>query len=117
MPHRHKRKHTHSMSSTMDFCERKKERERRKKTTPKNERKKLEFQFFFHDFMSLYYAVGQKLICPIGKFLLHTMQINISFKLLDRHSYILLHLNLEMLYIFFCRWFSTINKHTYNEKM
>jgi hypothetical protein len=40
--------------------------------------------------MSLYYAVGQKLICPIGKFLLHTMQINNSFKLIDSHSYTLL---------------------------
>jgi hypothetical protein len=55
--------------------------------------------------MSLYYEVGQKLICPIGKLLLHTMQINISFKLIDRLSYSLLHLSLQTLYIYISIFF------------
>lgn len=106
MPHHHKRKHTHTRCLVQrEFFEGwERETERMKQHTKKRRKRKKEtwISIFFSWFLCLLYdAVGQKLICPIGKFLLHTMQINNSFKLLDRHSYSLLHLSLKYVVLFF----------------
>lgn len=101
-PHHHKRKHTHTPCLQTNFFQKEKEEE---------EKKTWISIFFSLYFMSLYYAVGQKLICPIGKFLLQTMQINIFSELLDWHSCIYYYTSVDSCSIFLCRSIRKIKNH------